>query len=411
MRAPSQGRGSILARQGMRLLATLTVLLLALPSLNMVLAQSASNPQRGTNPQVTGQGVKDAFLGRNQNLSSVGTLHSLVVPRPQSSRRNDTNNGDPPIYNQFYSGAYGFESSGTYQYLYSAITFVNFGGTASSLEGATMSAGLGMHVPNSEYQIDYLFVLYAYVTPSGQENVAYAAYSACAGPVYNCGPAFSYCGGCIAFNTIVNGTVTDVGNLNSKVGLTIHWDSNLANTGVGGYVFDYQDVTTLGNAWWTAVDVCPNSPGEWFCPANENDVGMSSDALNLGYVTCSTSNPGVCENDPVDAAYFFQVGFMISQSNLPTDSNWRMYANDTQYTLASNGGAGSSYYLNHATVVPWSIVQGERYNEWSYWKELWLVSGNSAALNGVSIYGGGSSSMNYVYTKYTGGEQNPYQLW
>lgn len=409
MSAPGRNQEANPAGLSWRLVAVLVTVLLVLPGLSMVSAQSNAS-QKGAKPQVTGQEVKDAFL-RGQNLSSVGTLHSPVIPIPQFSRSNKTDTGDPPIYNQAYTGAYGFQSSDTYQDLYSAITFVNFDGAVSSLDGATMSAGLGVHVPNTTYDLDYLFIMYAYVTPSGEENVAYAAYSACAGAGYNCGPAYScplnVCP--VAYETIANGTITDVGNLNDQVGLTIHWDSNIASTGVGGYVFDYQDKNTLGNDWWTAVDVCPNSPGEWFCPANKQDLDMTTDALQLGVVTCN--NNGVCQNAPVYAAYFFQVGFMI-QSSFPSNSNWKFYANDTQYTIASNGGAGQSYFLNHATVVPWGSCQcNERYNEWSYWKEIWLVSGNSAANDGISTYGSGSSSTNYMYTMYTGGSQNSYQLW
>lgn len=396
----------------MRLLAIFALPLLVLTSLNVVSAQSRVNPHQEAKPQVTGQEVKNTFLERGQNLSGVGTLHTPVIPVPQFSRSNRTTTGDPPIYSEAYTGAYGFQSSNNYQDLYSAITYVNYHGTVTSLDAATLSAGLGIHVPNTKYDVDYLFILYAYVTPSGQENVAYAAYSACAGVGYACGPAYGNCSilDCpVAYETIVNGTVTDVGNLNDQIGLTIHWDSNLANTGVGGYVFDYQDKNTLGNSWWTAVDVCPNSPGEWFCPANKNDIDMSTDALQLGVKTCN--NNGVCENEPVYAAYFFQVGFMF-ESNIPSNSNWEFYANNTQYTLASNGGAGASYFLNHATVVPWGSCQcNERYNEWSYWKEIWLVSGNSAANGGISMYGTGSTSTNYLYTKYTGGAQNAYQLW
>ncbi len=243
------------------------------------------------------------------------------------------------------------------------------------------------HVFDSTYGVDYLFEFYSYFNSAGSANVAYAIYSACAGPGFSCGPAYN-CpyGVCpIASVLISSGALTNIGSAGQKIGLAIRWSNTY------GYVLDYQN-PAQNSYRWTVTTLYPSGTYSTTSP----------NALGLGDLATAW-NPPVCY------AYFFQIG--ATMSSVPANGNWGLQLTNTQYLTVG----GSTYtYLNHAETLYWGITPppGAHPEYESYWKEVWVVSSVPAQSQGISISGSGNSSSNQVTIHYTGGSQNGnVQLW
>lgn len=357
--------------------------------------------------QVSGTELQNAWMSKHENTTTAGTPPPGSIPTPQGG--NSSNKVGPDvagIYTDQYTAAYGYVDKGYYYNLYSARTTMHYSGTATMLSSETLSGGLAIHISDKSYPQDYLVMLWTDFTPSGYTSIAYAAYAGCTSVVNACGPAFSNCGPpCTKLVKLTSGSVSDIGGLNDNVTLVIHWDSNLGGTGVGGYVFDYQD-TANNPYYWTVMDLCPQPSGQSFCASTPTISTMQTDALKFGSDNCAVDGGLVCvDNSPTYQADFFQVGFLFSGT--PPQTSWKMTATDTMYTNASGGGGGSTGYMNHASEIYWD----SRGNIYSYWKEYYVVSLYSAAYNDVDMYGSGSSTSNTLYVEYTGSQQSNYQIW
>lgn len=289
-----------------------------------------------------------------------------------------------------YVGIVGYTSQGSHSSIYSVTTTIQLVGSSSYLGSNTVSAGLNVHVYDTNYDVDYLLQFYAYFSSNGYANVAYAIYSACAGPGYSCGPAYGNCSipNCpIAYITIASGLVTDIGKAGDPINLLIYWNSQY------GYTFDYMD--SADNPYdWTVETLYPSG----------SYVTMASQGMTLGDEFIWPRNP------PVNYAYYLQIGFTMS--GIPQNGNWMLDAYNTQYQTTSSS---ANTYLNHAMTLPFcQLLRCSPEGYYSYWKEVWVVSAVSAPSQGIGINGYGSSTFNSLYIWYSGSPQSTggdVQLW
>lgn len=300
-----------------------------------------------------------------------------------------------------YAAALGYQTfDNRTPQLEGAKTYVIYHGSPSALGSSTVGGGLSMHVDsnskNPSLDNDYVFEMYANFRSDGSINVSAAVYSACAGVGFACGPLYGNCNQLtckVAFVKVASASVIATGTAGDEIGLRIRWNSSL------GWIFDYQNVN-LSSSWYAVLTLYPSG--------NYYDISTS---MRLGDVNSKAEPILFVFNEPVDRAYYFQVGFTFS--SIPTNANWRMDAYDTQYVVK---GGGPWTLLDHALTMTWSALFLFGYPilpvYFTYWKELWAVSLVPAQASGVSMFGSSTANANDIYTEYTGGTQSGnVQLW
>jgi hypothetical protein len=358
---------------------------------SMAIAQSSL---ASSTSGVTASQLQEAWELYHENLSTVGpvpagalpvlmnyneTAQSMQVPTNQSASISP--DIVDPVLSTYYIAAYGYSGS-TWHDAHAETTTITFSGSPSALESNTVSGGLNVHVPDTTYAVDYLLMFSVYYTSNGEANVAYAVYSACAGSSYgSCGP--QYPNNPVADYLITSGSVADVGKAGDHINLVMYWDTN---NGLYGYVFDYADLN-VSTTDWTVLYLNPTG----------NYTTMQSESLGWGTVSAIGNSPY--------NAYFYQIGFSLS--GIPQNSNWEVKALGSTYQQSNTT---TVTYADHATTLTW--VSSPSYFYFSYWKEIWVVSGTPAQPYGIYIGGSGSSSSNQVYIGYNGGaQQGDVSLW
>ncbi|MDG7044931.1 MAG: hypothetical protein JRN19_06910 [Nitrososphaerota archaeon] len=384
-----------------RIFAAVLLVLMAISAssvLSMAVARSVTTPTSG----VTGSQLQTTWNLYHENLSTSGPVPMGALPVPVAynstlqsiqSQGNQSNDVEPSFYDissDYYVAAYGwFSTSGiTYSTNYAVGTTVTFSGSTSNLGSDTVSGGLNVHVPDTTYNVDYIFEFYVYYNLGGYANIAFAIYATTpvTGGLYE-GPIF----GNVWYPEdylITSGTISNVGNPGDHINLIIYYSTNIDGyPSNDGYVLDYMDPSNNPSDWTAAIVY-----------TSGNLATMEGNGLTFGTLSTPFDIPY--------SAYEYQIGFSLS--GIPQNSNWNVYDLNSWYQPSS---ASSSTYAQHTTTLTYTNGQGGPIY-YSYIGDLWMLSQTPAQNWGIYIQGSGNSSSNEIYIGYNGGsQQGGVQLW